>query len=113
MVTDKGSSIGLKRDILSFALSLSLSLSFSILTRVSPCLSLSLSTVCKNRAPRVADPPPAFSSSLLGGGLSELDHLLQELNATQFNITGTGGVVFVCVCVFVCMFLCLCFFNHH
>ncbi|XP_056433341.1 transforming growth factor beta-1-induced transcript 1 protein-like isoform X1 [Gadus chalcogrammus] len=45
------------------------------------------STVCKNRAPRVADPPPAFSSSLLGGGLSELDHLLQELNATQFNIT--------------------------
>ncbi|KAF6732041.1 Transforming growth factor beta-1-induced transcript 1 protein [Oryzias melastigma] len=46
------------------------------------------STVCKPRSPRAADPPPAFSSSsLLGGGLSELDHLLQELNATQFNIT--------------------------
>ncbi|XP_062234596.1 transforming growth factor beta-1-induced transcript 1 protein-like isoform X1 [Platichthys flesus] len=46
------------------------------------------STVCKPRSPRTADPPPAFSSSsLLGGGLSELDHLLQELNATQFNIT--------------------------
>uniref|UniRef100_A0A671YKC2 Transforming growth factor beta-1-induced transcript 1 protein n=1 Tax=Sparus aurata TaxID=8175 RepID=A0A671YKC2_SPAAU len=48
----------------------------------------SYSTVCKPRSPRAADPPPAFSSSsLLGGGLSELDHLLQELNATQFNIT--------------------------
>uniref|UniRef100_A0A3Q3J019 LIM zinc-binding domain-containing protein n=1 Tax=Monopterus albus TaxID=43700 RepID=A0A3Q3J019_MONAL len=46
------------------------------------------STVCKPRSPRTVDPPPAFSSSsLLGGGLSELDHLLQELNATQFNIT--------------------------
>ncbi|XP_053721579.1 transforming growth factor beta-1-induced transcript 1 protein-like isoform X1 [Synchiropus splendidus] len=45
------------------------------------------STVCKPRSPRTADPPPTFSSSLLGGGLSELDHLLQELNATQFNIT--------------------------
>uniref|UniRef100_A0A3B4AM59 LIM zinc-binding domain-containing protein n=1 Tax=Periophthalmus magnuspinnatus TaxID=409849 RepID=A0A3B4AM59_9GOBI len=46
------------------------------------------STVNKPRSPRAADPPPAFSSSsLLGGGLSELDHLLQELNATQFNIT--------------------------
>uniref|UniRef100_A0A3Q2FYS8 Transforming growth factor beta-1-induced transcript 1 protein n=1 Tax=Cyprinodon variegatus TaxID=28743 RepID=A0A3Q2FYS8_CYPVA len=46
------------------------------------------STVCKPRSPRSADPPPAFSSSsLLGGGLNELDHLLQELNATQFNIT--------------------------
>uniref|UniRef100_A0A8D3B4P3 LIM zinc-binding domain-containing protein n=1 Tax=Scophthalmus maximus TaxID=52904 RepID=A0A8D3B4P3_SCOMX len=46
------------------------------------------STVCKPRSPRTTDPPPAFSSSsLLGGGLSELDHLLQELNATQFNIT--------------------------
>lgn len=46
------------------------------------------STVCKPRSPRAVDPPPAFSSSsLLGGGLSELDHLLQELNATQFNIT--------------------------
>ncbi|XP_077061959.1 transforming growth factor beta-1-induced transcript 1 protein-like isoform X6 [Siphateles boraxobius] len=45
------------------------------------------STVCKPRFPRTADPPPAFSSALaLGGGLSELDHLLQELNATQFNI---------------------------
>uniref|UniRef100_A0A3Q3N6F1 Transforming growth factor beta-1-induced transcript 1 protein n=1 Tax=Labrus bergylta TaxID=56723 RepID=A0A3Q3N6F1_9LABR len=51
-----------------------------------PCLSHS--TVCKPRSPRTTDPPPAFSSSsLLGGGLSELDHLLQELNATQFNIT--------------------------
>lgn len=50
---------------------------------------VSYSTVCKPRSPRAADPPPAFSSSsLLGGGLSELDHLLQELNATQFNITG-------------------------
>uniref|UniRef100_A0A8C1PTD2 LIM zinc-binding domain-containing protein n=1 Tax=Cyprinus carpio TaxID=7962 RepID=A0A8C1PTD2_CYPCA len=47
-----------------------------------------LSTVCKPRFPRTAEPPPAFSSSsVLGGGLSELDHLLQELNATQFNIT--------------------------
>uniref|UniRef100_H2SLI4 Transforming growth factor beta-1-induced transcript 1 protein n=1 Tax=Takifugu rubripes TaxID=31033 RepID=H2SLI4_TAKRU len=46
------------------------------------------STVCKPRSPRTAEPPPAFSSSsLLGGGLNELDHLLQELNATQFNIT--------------------------
>lgn len=46
------------------------------------------STVCKPRSPRAVDPPPAFSSSsLLGGGLSELDHLLQELNATQFNIS--------------------------
>ncbi|XP_018582726.1 transforming growth factor beta-1-induced transcript 1 protein-like isoform X1 [Scleropages formosus] len=48
------------------------------------------STVCKPRSPRSPDPPPppAFSSSsVLGGGLSELDHLLQELNATQFNIT--------------------------
>ncbi|CAG12657.1 unnamed protein product, partial [Tetraodon nigroviridis] len=46
------------------------------------------STVCKPRSPRSAEPPPAFSSSsLLGGGLNELDHLLQELNATQFNIT--------------------------
>uniref|UniRef100_A0A3Q3BF09 Transforming growth factor beta-1-induced transcript 1 protein n=1 Tax=Kryptolebias marmoratus TaxID=37003 RepID=A0A3Q3BF09_KRYMA len=46
-------------------------------------------TVCKPRSPHTADPPPppAFSSSLLGGGLNELDHLLQELNATQFNIT--------------------------
>uniref|UniRef100_A0A3P9L4L1 Transforming growth factor beta 1 induced transcript 1 n=1 Tax=Oryzias latipes TaxID=8090 RepID=A0A3P9L4L1_ORYLA len=55
------------------------------------------STVCKPRSPRTADPPPAFSSSsLLGGGLSELDHLLQELNATQFNITG--------LCVWACLF---------
>ncbi|KAM4595894.1 transforming growth factor beta-1-induced transcript 1 protein-like, partial [Polymixia lowei] len=46
------------------------------------------STVCKPRSPRTAESAPAFSSSsLLGGGLSELDHLLQELNATQFNIT--------------------------
>lgn len=41
------------------------------------------STVNKPRSPRVVDPAP----SGLGGGLSELDHLLQELNATQFNIT--------------------------
>ena len=61
-----------------------------------PLSHLSHSTVCKPRSPRTADPPPAFSStSLLGGGLSELDHLLQELNATQFNITG----LCVCVCV--------------
>uniref|UniRef100_H2LMI7 Transforming growth factor beta-1-induced transcript 1 protein n=1 Tax=Oryzias latipes TaxID=8090 RepID=H2LMI7_ORYLA len=54
----------------------------------SSIVGLSHSTVCKPRSPRTADPPPAFSSSsLLGGGLSELDHLLQELNATQFNIT--------------------------
>lgn len=54
-----------------------------------PVVPFSYSTVCKPRSPRATDPPPAFSSSsLLGGGLSELDHLLQELNATQFNITG-------------------------
>ncbi|XP_066577916.1 transforming growth factor beta-1-induced transcript 1 protein isoform X2 [Amia ocellicauda] len=45
------------------------------------------STVCKPRSPRAADPPAFSSTSVLGGGLSELDHLLQELNATQFNIT--------------------------
>ncbi|XP_051967950.1 transforming growth factor beta-1-induced transcript 1 protein-like isoform X2 [Xyrauchen texanus] len=46
------------------------------------------STVCKPHSPCTAEPPPAFtSSSVLGGGLSELDNLLQELNATQFNIT--------------------------
>ncbi|KAA0725487.1 Transforming growth factor beta-1-induced transcript 1 protein [Triplophysa tibetana] len=46
------------------------------------------STVCKPHSPRTAGSSPAFSSSsVLGGGLSELDHLLQELNATQFNIT--------------------------
>ncbi|XP_055031943.2 transforming growth factor beta-1-induced transcript 1 protein isoform X2 [Misgurnus anguillicaudatus] len=46
------------------------------------------STVRKPQSSRTADPSPAFSSSsALGGGLSELDHLLQELNATQFNIT--------------------------
>ncbi|XP_069044409.1 transforming growth factor beta-1-induced transcript 1 protein-like isoform X2 [Lepisosteus oculatus] len=45
------------------------------------------STVCKPRSPRSPDPPAFSSSSVLGGGLSELDHLLQELNATQFNIT--------------------------
>ncbi|KAL0984487.1 hypothetical protein UPYG_G00142130 [Umbra pygmaea] len=46
------------------------------------------STVNKPRSPHTTEPvPPAFSSSVLGGGLSELDHLLQELNATQFNIT--------------------------
>uniref|UniRef100_A0A4W4HD22 Transforming growth factor beta-1-induced transcript 1 protein n=1 Tax=Electrophorus electricus TaxID=8005 RepID=A0A4W4HD22_ELEEL len=46
------------------------------------------STVCKPRPPRSPETPSTFtSSSVLGGGLSELDHLLQELNATQFNIT--------------------------
>uniref|UniRef100_A0A8C8CFV5 LIM zinc-binding domain-containing protein n=1 Tax=Oncorhynchus tshawytscha TaxID=74940 RepID=A0A8C8CFV5_ONCTS len=44
------------------------------------------STVNKPRSPRTADPPPpAFSSSsVLGGGLSELDHLLQDLHWTVF-----------------------------
>lgn len=54
---------------------------------------LSLSTVCKPRSPKPAAAPvaPPFSSSsgVLGNGLCELDRLLQELNATQFNITGT------------------------
>lgn len=53
---------------------------------------LSLSTVCKPRSPKpVAPVAPPFSSSsgVLGNGLCELDRLLQELNATQFNITGT------------------------
>nr|XP_033802529.1 transforming growth factor beta-1-induced transcript 1 protein isoform X2 [Geotrypetes seraphini] len=44
------------------------------------------STVCKPRNPKGKDQLP-FSSSVLGGGLCELDRLLQELNATQFNIT--------------------------
>ncbi|XP_078508816.1 transforming growth factor beta-1-induced transcript 1 protein [Lissotriton helveticus] len=44
------------------------------------------STVCKPKSPKAKEPPP-FSSSVLGGGLCELDRLLQELNATQFNIT--------------------------
>uniref|UniRef100_A0A8D0MGW5 LIM zinc-binding domain-containing protein n=1 Tax=Sus scrofa TaxID=9823 RepID=A0A8D0MGW5_PIG len=51
------------------------------------------STVCKPRSPKPAAPAaPPFSSScgVLGTGLCELDRLLQELNATQFNITGTG-----------------------
>ncbi|XP_032460168.1 transforming growth factor beta-1-induced transcript 1 protein isoform X1 [Phocoena sinus] len=50
------------------------------------------STVCKPRSPKPAAPAaPPFSSScgVLGTGLCELDRLLQELNATQFNITGT------------------------
>lgn len=34
-------------------------------------------------------PPFSSSSGVLGNGLCELDRLLQELNATQFNITGT------------------------
>lgn len=54
---------------------------------------LSLSTVCKPRSPKPVTPvAPPFSSSsgVLGNGLCELDRLLQELNATQFNITGTG-----------------------
>lgn len=53
---------------------------------------LSCSTVCKPRSPKpVAPVAPPFSSSsgVLGNGLCELDRLLQELNATQFNITGT------------------------
>ncbi|XP_036752666.1 transforming growth factor beta-1-induced transcript 1 protein isoform X4 [Manis pentadactyla] len=48
------------------------------------------STVCKPRSPKSATPvAPPFSSSsgVLGTGLCELDRLLQELNATQFNIT--------------------------
>ncbi|XP_027467089.1 transforming growth factor beta-1-induced transcript 1 protein isoform X1 [Zalophus californianus] len=48
------------------------------------------STVCKPRSPKpVAPAAPPFSSSsgVLGTGLCELDRLLQELNATQFNIT--------------------------
>ncbi|XP_057633984.1 transforming growth factor beta-1-induced transcript 1 protein isoform X3 [Chionomys nivalis] len=48
------------------------------------------STVCKPRSPKpVAPVAPPFSSSsgVLGNGLCELDRLLQELNATQFNIT--------------------------
>uniref|UniRef100_A0A8D1CUU5 Transforming growth factor beta 1 induced transcript 1 n=1 Tax=Sus scrofa TaxID=9823 RepID=A0A8D1CUU5_PIG len=48
------------------------------------------STVCKPRSPKPAAPAaPPFSSScgVLGTGLCELDRLLQELNATQFNIT--------------------------
>nr|XP_032619056.1 transforming growth factor beta-1-induced transcript 1 protein-like isoform X2 [Chelonoidis abingdonii] len=48
------------------------------------------STVCKPRSPRPKEPAaPPFSSSsgVLGAGLCELDRLLQELNATQFNIT--------------------------
>ncbi|XP_032698532.1 transforming growth factor beta-1-induced transcript 1 protein [Lontra canadensis] len=48
------------------------------------------STVCKPRSPNPAAPTaPPFSSSsgVLGTGLCELDRLLQELNATQFNIT--------------------------
>uniref|UniRef100_A0A8C3S6A5 Transforming growth factor beta 1 induced transcript 1 n=1 Tax=Chelydra serpentina TaxID=8475 RepID=A0A8C3S6A5_CHESE len=47
-------------------------------------------TVCKPRSPRPKEPAaPPFSSSsgVLGAGLCELDRLLQELNATQFNIT--------------------------
>ncbi|KAI2578321.1 TGFB1I1 isoform 13, partial [Pan troglodytes] len=46
------------------------------------------STVCKPRSPKPAAPAaPPFSSSsgVLGTGLCELDRLLQELNATQFN----------------------------
>nr|XP_020662980.1 transforming growth factor beta-1-induced transcript 1 protein [Pogona vitticeps] len=48
------------------------------------------STVCKPRSPKPKEgAPPPFSSSsgVLGAGLCELDRLLQELNATQFNIT--------------------------
>ncbi|XP_063158561.1 transforming growth factor beta-1-induced transcript 1 protein [Candoia aspera] len=48
------------------------------------------STVCKPLSPKPKEgAPPPFSSSsgVLGAGLCELDRLLQELNATQFNIT--------------------------
>ncbi|XP_064425557.1 transforming growth factor beta-1-induced transcript 1 protein isoform X1 [Latimeria chalumnae] len=45
------------------------------------------STVCKPKSPKVKEQPTFSSSSVLGGGLCELDRLLQELNATQFNIT--------------------------
>ncbi|KAG2464180.1 TGFI1 protein, partial [Polypterus senegalus] len=45
------------------------------------------STVCKPKSPKTKEQMGLSSSSVLGGGLSELDHLLQELNATQFNIT--------------------------
>ncbi|XP_052360970.1 transforming growth factor beta-1-induced transcript 1 protein-like [Oncorhynchus keta] len=71
----------------SFPISRSLLFTLSFSHPLSPYLPSS--TVNKPRSPRTADPPPpAFSSSsVLGGGLSELDHLLQELNATQFNIT--------------------------
>ncbi len=75
---------------------------YTIIIIIMSCVSYS--TVCKPRSPRAADPPPAFSSSsLLGGGLSELDHLLQELNATQFNITGLCMCVCVCVCLNPCV----------
>lgn len=52
------------------------------------------STVCKPRSPKPAAPaaPPFSSSGVLGTGLCELDRLLQELNATQFNITGRGVI---------------------
>lgn len=85
---------------------------------MSSCCRLeSCSTVCKPRSPRVADPPPAFSSSsLLGGGLSELDHLLQELNATQFNITGESALLCLCICntgLCLTLFLSFSFFLHH
>lgn len=55
---------------------------------------VSLSTVCKPRSPKpkeAAPPPFSSSSGVLGAGLCELDRLLQELNATQFNITGMDG----------------------
>ncbi|XP_053121669.1 transforming growth factor beta-1-induced transcript 1 protein isoform X1 [Hemicordylus capensis] len=48
------------------------------------------STVCKPRSPKPKEgalPPFSSSSGVLGAGLCELDRLLQELNATQFNIT--------------------------
>ncbi|XP_043942542.1 transforming growth factor beta-1-induced transcript 1 protein isoform X2 [Protopterus annectens] len=46
------------------------------------------STVCKPKSPKPKEQqqPPFSSTSVLGGGLCELDRLLQELNATQFNI---------------------------
>ncbi|KAJ7314122.1 hypothetical protein JRQ81_006059 [Phrynocephalus forsythii] len=48
------------------------------------------STVCKPRSPKPKEGAPlpfSSSSGVLGAGLCELDRLLQELNATQFNIT--------------------------
>ncbi|XP_041038573.1 transforming growth factor beta-1-induced transcript 1 protein-like [Carcharodon carcharias] len=42
------------------------------------------STVCK---PKASEQSPTGNSTMVGGGLSELDRLLQELNTAQFNIT--------------------------
>ncbi|XP_078064286.1 transforming growth factor beta-1-induced transcript 1 protein-like, partial [Mustelus asterias] len=42
------------------------------------------STVCK---PKTSEASTTGNSTMVGGGLSELDRLLQELNTAQFNIT--------------------------